>query len=148
MGRDRFVYIKNTFDKVLQNPVIKKIYSKNEYKPSVVHQDGNRLQLSLDQEIEAGLYQLFIGNVLTGGFAVNYNLNESDLTCYTPEELKMLVKQTGIKYFNLLNEKNGNFAGAIYELDHGLQYWKLFIYLALFFLIIEIAIIKFWDNFF
>jgi hypothetical protein len=75
-------------------------------------------------------------------------LKESELTFYTTEELKKLLSQSGIKYFNLLNEKSGSFAGAIYELDHGLQYWKLFIYIALFFLLAEVAIIKFWEKIF
>jgi hypothetical protein len=148
LGKDRFLYVKNPFNKVLQTPVVKKFNSDKEYKPSIVQQEGNRLQLSLDQEIEAGLYQLIIGNDIVGGVAVNYDLNESDLTYYKPDELKIFVHQAGIKYFNLLNEKNGNFAGAVYELDHGLQYWKLFIFIALFFLLLEIAIIKFWDKFF
>jgi hypothetical protein len=148
LGRDRFLFVKNPFDKVLQTPVIKKLNSDKEYKPSFVQQEGSRLQLSLDQEIDAGLYKLIVGNDIIGGVAVNYDLNESDLTYYKPDELKTFVHQVGIKYFNLLNEKNGNLAGAVYELDHGIQYWKLFIYIALFFLLLEVAIIKFWDKFF
>jgi hypothetical protein len=148
LGKDRYLYVKNPFDKVLQNPVIKKMNTEKEYKPSNLQLNGNLLQISLDQGIEAGLYQVLFGNEVIGGAAINYDLKESDLACYTPEEIKTLVNQAGIKYFNLLNEKNGNFSGAVYELDHGLQYWKLFIYFALFFLLLEVAIIKFWDKFF
>jgi hypothetical protein len=148
MGQDRIISLKNPFDKVLQSPVLDKLNSDVAFKPSIVNQEGNRLQIDLDPEIEAGLYRVLLGNELIGGVAINFDLNESDLTCYTPEELKTLVGQAGIKYFNLLNEKNGNFEGAVYELDHGLQYWKFFIFIALFFLLIELAIIKFWDKIF
>jgi hypothetical protein len=148
LGKDRYLYVKNPFDKVLQNPVIKKMNTEKEFKPSSLQLNGNLLQLSIDQGIDAGLYRVLFGNDVIGGAAINYDLKESDLACYTPEEIKTLVNQAGIKYFNLLNEKNGNFSGAVYELDHGLQYWKLFIYFALFFLLLEIAIIKFWDKFF
>jgi len=148
LGRDRFIYAKNPFDKVLQSPVVRKRDTKKEFKSSNVQQQDNRLQLSIDQGIEAGLYQIVIENEIIDGVAINFDLNESDLTCYSSDELKTLLDKSGVKYFNLLNEKNGNFAGAIYELDHGLQYWKLFIYIALLFLLLEIAIIKFWDKFF
>jgi hypothetical protein len=148
MGKDRFISLKNPFDKVLQSPVLKKHSSESEFKPSVVNQEGSRLQISLDPEIDAGLYKISMGNDVIGGVAVNFDLNESDLTCYSHEELKILVSQAGIKYFNMLNEKNGNFEGAVYELDHGSQYWKLFIFIGLFFLLIELAIIKFWDKIF
>jgi hypothetical protein len=148
LGRDRFVYVRNPFDKVLQSLVIKKLNSDKEYKPSIIQQEGKQLQLSIDQEIDAGLYHLLSENEVIGGMAINFELNESDLTCYTPDELKILIGQAGIKYFNLLNEKNGNFSTAIEELDNGKQFWKLFIYFALFFLLLEVAIIKFWDRIF
>ena len=128
--------------------MVRKLNPVKEFKPSIVQLEDNRIQLSIDQEAEAGLYQVLLENEVIDGVALNYDLKESELTFYTTEELKKLLSQSGIKYFNLLNEKSGSFAGAIYELDHGLQYWKLFIYIALFFLLAEVAIIKFWEKIF
>jgi len=148
LGKNRFLLVKNPFDKMLQSPIIKKNSSNDESIPSVIQQEGKILQLSIDNGLEAGLYEILLEKSVIGGVAVNFDLKESDLTCYTPEELKTFAGQVGIKKFNLLNEKNGNFASAIHELDHGRQHWKLFIFLALFFLLFEFSVIKFWDRIF
>ena len=148
LGKDRFLFIRNPFEYINQNPVIRDRNNGKEFIPEVVEHESNMLQLSIDKDMAAGLYQIFLENKMIGGVAVNYDLKESDLSLYTPDEIKTMVGQSGIKYFNLLTSKNGNFTNSISELDSGKQRWKYFIFLALFFVLVEIAIIKFWDAVF
>ncbi|HNW50132.1 MAG TPA: BatA and WFA domain-containing protein [Prolixibacteraceae bacterium] len=148
LGKDRFLDVKNPSNKKLQSLVVRKLNSSAEFKPTIISQEDNRIQTTIDPDAEAGLYQISLDDEVIDGAAINYELKESDLTCYSSDEIRKLVGQSGIKYFNLVNEKNGNLAGAVYELDHGIQRWKIFVILALFFLLAEMAIIKFWDKFF
>jgi len=147
IGNDKFAFCSYPLD-VLQTPVLRNIASSKEYIPAIVTQERNQLQMSIDQNMDAGLYQVKIGNEQIGGVAINYDLTESDLTCYTSDELRLIIGQSGIKNYNLLNEKNGNLTTALSELDNGKQFWKLFIFIALFFILLEVSIIKFWDKIF
>jgi hypothetical protein len=104
--------------------------------------------MSIDVNMDAGLYLVKVGTDEIGGVAVNYNLTESDLTSYTTDELKTLIGQSGIKKYNLLNENNSDLSATIAELDSGKQYWKLFIFIALFFILLEASIIRLWDKIF
>jgi hypothetical protein len=146
IGNDQYVSIRNPYDQALQSPVIKNSTSGFEYVSSDIRQEGKSLQLSVDDGIEAGLYRVYFGNDLMGGFAMNYNLSESDLTTYSIDEIKTLSTQSGLKFLNVLNQSNGNFSRAIEELDSGRQMWKIFIWLALLFLLFELLVIKFWDK--
>jgi hypothetical protein len=148
IGNDKFAYSSYPLNKVLQSPVLRNGLTLKEYIPAMVRQEGSQIQMSIDQNMDAGLYQVTIGDEQIGGIALNYDLTESDLTCYTSEELRILLGQSGIKNFNLLNERNGNFAATLSELDSGKQFWKFFIFITLFFILLEVSIIKFWDKIF
>jgi hypothetical protein len=148
LGKDKFVYCNNPFDKVMQSPVLKNKLTLKEFIPSNVKQEGNQIQMSIDVNMDAGLYLAKVGTDEIGGVAVNYNLTESDLTSYTTDELKTLIGQSGIKKYNLLNENNSDLSATIAELDSGKQYWKLFIFIALFFILLEASIIRLWDKIF
>lgn len=147
LGKDKFAQCDNPLETVSQNPLLQNILSSKEFIPSVVKQEGIQILMSID-DIDAGLYRVNVGKEQIGGIAVNYNLTESDLTCYTSEELETLVNQAGIKHYNLLNTKNSSLSSAIAELDNGKQYWKLFIFMALLFILLEASIIRLWDEFF
>jgi len=148
IGNDKFAHSNYPLDNVLQSPVLRNTLSSKEYIPALVKQEGNQIQMSIDPNMDAGLYRVNIGNDQIGGVAINYDLTESDLTCYTSDELRVLIGQSGIKNYNLLNEKNGNLTEAITELDNGKQFWKLFIFIVFFFILLEVSIMKFWDKIF
>jgi hypothetical protein len=148
LGNDKFAYCNNPLDKVMQSPVLQNKLTLKEFIPAIVKQEGNQIQMSIDENMDAGLYVVNVGDNEIGGVAINYNLTESDLTCYTSDELKTLIAQSGMKKYNLLNEKNGDLSTAIAELDSGKPYWKLFIFIALFFILLEASIIRLWDKIF
>jgi hypothetical protein len=148
LGKDKFTYCTNPLEGVFQSPVLRNKITSKEYIPAIVKQEGNLIQMSVDENMDAGLYLVNVGKDQIGGVAINYDLKESDLTCYTTDELKALIGQSDIKHYNLLNEKNGNLSTAIEELDNGKQYWKLFIFMVLFFILLEASIIRLWDRIF
>jgi hypothetical protein len=148
LGKDKYVWCNNPLETLTQNPVLRNTVSSKEIIPSIVKQEGNQIEMSIDENMDAGLYVVNVGKDQIDGIALNYNLTESDLTCYSPDDLRTLAGQAGIKHFNLLNEKNNNLSSAIAELDNGKQYWKTFILIAILFLLLEASIIKFWDKIF
>jgi hypothetical protein len=148
LGKDRFFTIKNPFDKLLQNPVIKEASTGNDVIPEVVQQEGNMLRLNIDDNLGAGFFKVYLEEEIIGGVALNYDLKESDLSYYSSDELKTFASQAGIKRFNVVDETASGFNIAINELDQGKQLWKIFIILSLFFIIVEFIVIKFWDWFF
>ena len=96
----------------------------------------------LPQDIrQSGNYLLLGQNNQQIGLAFNYNRLESDLTCYTKEELKELITTLSL-HAKLLDYEINSMGSAIQEINAGKKYWKLCIILGLLFLAAEIALIK------
>lgn len=148
LGRDRYFEVKSLDDEVIQNPVIRNLQNGTEIIPSVIKQGGTGLRLRIDPDFDAGIYEVLNASKKIDEVALNYDLNESDLNYYTPDELITYARQQGIKHLNLIEQKAQSFEGTIRELDQGKKLWTLFIAIALFFLLLEAGIIKFWDVLF
>ncbi len=93
---------------------------------------------------EAGNYQLYAGDSLIAGVAVNYDRQESDLRAYTPEEIKEVLKSQGLNNHRIIDGLNRNVSQSIIEMTVARFLWKWFLLLALLFLATEIAIIRLW----
>jgi Aerotolerance regulator N-terminal len=89
---------------------------------------------------EAGNYTLENENTNIG-LAFNYDRLESKLSCYTPVELE---EQININTLNaqIIEIENNTIKSALSEMNIGKRYWKYCIILALFFLAVEIILIK------
>ncbi|HPR32998.1 MAG TPA: BatA domain-containing protein [Prolixibacteraceae bacterium] len=148
LGKDRYSAIRYPSDRMFENPLVRNRESGAEWVPAVQRPDGNFLHLSIDPEMEAGFYSVRSGGDTIGAFALNYDLNESELSYYTSDEIETYAQQTGIRNVEVIREKTGDLENRIRELDSGRQHWKWFIALALFFLFIEFLIIRFWDRLF
>lgn len=75
------------------------------------------------------------------GLSFNYNRNESNLSCFSPEEIKEHINTSQINA-QLVEADIQNMNSSIHEINSGKKYWKLCIILALLFLATEIALIK------
>ena len=148
LGHDRYFEVRSLNDEVIQNPVVRNLQNGNEFIPSVIKQGGTSLRLRIDPAYDAGIYEVRNANNKIDEVALNYDLNESDLNYYTPDELITFASQQGIENLNLIEQKAQSFEGTIRDLDQGKKRWTLFIAIALFFLLLEAAIIKFWDVLF
>jgi len=91
----------------------------------------------------ADYYELKVKNEKIGLTALNYPRIESELFYFTPEELREEMRKSGLENFKM------DQVSEIYEinkvpskLQNGL--WRIFLILALLFLITEMCLIKFW----
>ena len=95
-----------------------------------------------DQVNKAGTYMLKNGEDTVTAIAFNYNRNESELKCYTASELEDMIKEKGLKHFNVLDLKNKGVANVLDELNQGIRFWRLCVVLALLFLLAEVVLLR------
>jgi len=105
----------------------------------------SKLEISFHNQIKAaGNYTLFREKQAIKDISYNYDRNESKLDFYTNEEIKKQIKDNQLINFKLIESKNKQLGELIKEINRGIRLWKLFIFLALIFLLGEIFLIRFW----
>ncbi len=136
-------------DKVTPNAVYKLRRNKVEIIP-VQRITGNQLLLEIPQGdqlgegLDAGYFELLLDNKVEQLIALNHNNKESKLDYYSPEELKTIFAgQKNVQIFDSLNDDA--FSQEFQQQNMGTSLWKYFLYAALFFLLVEIALIRFKD---
>jgi hypothetical protein len=131
-------------DSILPKEVykIKKLDSDFEFIPETQSTAGNIRLMPHDQVKNAGLYSILEGSRIFQGLAFNYDRKESELDCYTADEMNNGLKQSGIKYFAVMQAKKIPITKQIHEMSQGTPLWKIFIILTLLFIAGEIALIR------
>ena len=153
-ARQKYAYSTENDDAVIlnQNPnsdelTIVDVQTKDEFKTSVRSHGTEKKQLFLDElPKEAGHYLIKDGNEILQSISYNYPRKESIAEFYTEEDLQKQLDSKGLKQFQLIKSTNANFSETAQNLNNGKQLWKYFIFLAIFFLVCEVSIIRFWKN--
>ncbi len=102
-------------------------------------------QLNLDElPKQAGHYLIQDGTTTVQPLSYNYSRKESVPEFFTEQELQEIIKKYNLKRFQPIGSTELSFTEALQDLNKGKQLWKYFIMLAIFFLVCEIAIIRFW----
>ncbi|MER2997778.1 BatA domain-containing protein [Pontibacter populi] len=105
---------------------------------------GGNLYLNIPPDLnEAGIYNLTLNGVTAGTVAFNYDNRESFLETYTPDELRTIV---GSDRKNIHVYDYGDAFSVKNEFEKryfGVKLWKYCLILCLFFLMAEIALIRF-----
>lgn len=143
LGQDQMIEIKNTtlsgdnifhlknsklkFDIVPESRVINNIVSLN------VH----------DQVNQSGTYELTAGNQMIGLNSFNYDRHESDLECFSAEELTEAISKYKLSLIQLIEPSNTDLGHTVAELNEGKKLWKHCVLAALLFLAAEILLIRF-----
>lgn len=96
-----------------------------------------------NQITNAGNYNLFTGKDLVMGLSFNFNRKESDLSCYTKDELIAQLTNRNFNNFNLLETGAQSLKQSLMEIEQGKKLWKFFIILALLFLAVEGLLLRF-----
>lgn len=101
----------------------------------------------LDQLSEAGNYHIVSDKDTLAGLAFNFNRKESNTDCYKVNEIKILTSQYKLSNFSILSAKLESLSTEINELvSERKDLWKIFIILALIFIVAEVIVIKFWKE--
>ena len=95
-----------------------------------------------DQVRRAGFYDLMAGTKLLDTYAFNYDRHESNPAIYSREELENLVESREESNLFLLSDQDKPVYQSISELNKGKGMWKLFIWLALLFIVTEILLLR------
>ncbi len=95
-----------------------------------------------NQAKEAGNYMLMAGSDTLMPIAVNYNRLESDLKTITPDEITEGFDKNRLENFTVLDVMKKGVSKSLADVAEGTQLWRWFIFAALFFLLMEIALLR------
>ncbi|MCD4725581.1 MAG: BatA domain-containing protein [Bacteroidales bacterium] len=95
-----------------------------------------------DQIREAGIYELIVSGKQLIGFAFNYNRKESNPEIISPDELIEYISALNMDNIFMLDARVKPVKQLITEFNKGVELWKIFIWLALLFLLIEIILLR------
>jgi hypothetical protein len=134
-------------DQVKPNAVYKLRKNKTEIIP-VQRISGNQLLLEIPQGdqlgegLSAGYFELVLDNKVEQIIALNHNHAESKLQYYSPDELRAAFSgRKNIQVFDRIDDDA--FSTAFQQQNMGTSLWKYFLYVALFFLLVEIGLVRF-----
>lgn len=110
---------------------------------------GNTSYLDLSgtealQQLKAGIYSIENGK-MPGKMAVNYSRKESDIRRLESDEVAEALEKSGLKNVRMFTIDQGASAVDL-RVDKPYTYWKLFIILAIIFLLSEVLILKLWKG--
>ena len=106
---------------------------------------GNATVLSLYNTIDkAGFYEGVYADSVYFVLAFNYNHKESSMDFLSADDLDSLMRNSAVNNYIIEKGEINNIAKVINDKEKGSQLWKLFIILALFMLLAEGLILRFW----
>jgi len=121
------------------------VQTKEEFKVSARNSGIGRKQLLLnDLTSEAGHYLVNEGDHPIQSLSYNFPRKESIPEFYSTDDIKDQIKSNNLKLMQVIDTQEGNFSEILKDLNNGKQLWKLLIFLSLFFLLCEMAVIRFW----
>ena len=75
--------------------------------------------------------------------SLNYDRTESDISCFSENEIVDLLEEKGLKNVSFSEINEGQSLTKI-DIEKPFEYWKTAILLALLMLLAEMMVIKFW----
>lgn len=106
--------------------------------------DEGKMKLFVhDQIVKSGVYSVKQADSTLAMLAFNYDRTESPNNFETADQLKELLENSGWKNAAVLDGSVKELRQAVMQLDEGQPLWKIFILLALLFLLAEVLLIRF-----
>ena len=138
VGDDEHLNLQLTNNIVGERPVtISKSESDEMFIPEQLVQKG-QLQLSLYGNIKtSGYYNFLLNDSILSAMAFNYSRDESDLRCYTPQQIDSLCQVAKIPDYRIVELDDTGYTEVINALQKESPIWKLFIIFALLTLLAE-----------
>jgi len=126
---------------------IKNLDNSFNFIPNTTNTNNNIKLSKLDAIKKAENYILTNNGDTVCGLSFNYNRKESEIDYYNIDEIKTLIEDNKLKNTEILSAKLDNLNSEMNEIKNERKdLWKIFIVLALVFLIFEILLIKLWKN--
>lgn len=108
---------------------------------------GGLAEVTLGPEIgEAGLFYLVSEEDTLGGIGINYKRDESNIESYTLSELQEIAANWTSGKLRVFDGNSANLANAVEQDMKGRELWKICLFLALFFLLLESLLLRFWKK--
>jgi hypothetical protein len=121
------------------------LLTKEEFITGVRTIGSGKRQIILDEmPKQAGHFLVQDGAKVIQSISYNFSRKESIPEFLSESDLKKVADVKEFKQFQVIQAVNENFSKTLQDLNNGKQLWKLFIILAIFFLICEMAIIRLW----
>lgn len=119
------------------------IETKEGFVPEVLNR-GNGAGILVHGQVKTdGHYLLTLDADTVQSVSFNYDRTESSMDFYSPQEFSEMAESLGITTLRVIESGTENLANTIKELDEGRKMWKIFLMLALLFLLIETILIRF-----
>jgi hypothetical protein len=123
--------------------------------PHIIRRDKTSDMIPEQRVINNSLFLYTRGQITRPGFyeaerngqalqplAFNYSRRESDLGSYSEEELATFIREKGWRNFSVVEDSQANIAKQVLQADGGKKLWKLFILLALGFIVVETTLLR------
>ncbi len=94
----------------------------------------------------AGHYLLVQEDETLNSLAFNYDRSESDFRYFTAGELQQQISTSNLQNASVIDNVESGFTEVLDEIQKGKQLWKWCIALALFFILAEVLIARFWKK--
>lgn len=127
-------------DKVYQ---VENLNGKFSFIPGMMNRDGKTWLYVGQQMLDAGNYLLKSSDKLIGALSFNYSRQESKMDYWSQSEINEMSDKYLKGSVRVLSSEKGELKKAIQEEYEGIQLWKWFVLAALFFLLIEMILLRF-----
>ena len=143
IGKNEMITLQNTDlgnEEVLH---LKAIDSDFDIIPEVRRGNGSINIFVHEQIRQADNYELLLENKALKGISFNYDRAESEMNFYTKSMLADFIKEKKLRSIQILGSSETSFVQSITEFNQGIRLWKLFVILALLFLLAETLLLRF-----
>lgn len=136
------IQLKNDITKQEEPPHIKHVNAEVDIIPQSKLLNNGLNLYTQNQIKQPGFYVVNRGEEKLLPLAFNYSRLESNLNCYNGDELKETLAANQVTTIEVLNVLDENFTEQILQGATGKELWKLFIILALVFIVVELLLLR------
>ncbi|MDH4129485.1 MAG: BatA domain-containing protein, partial [Spirochaetota bacterium] len=122
---------------------IKGVTTTSDIIPEIKKEPGLINLYTQGQIKEEGNYLLTYANTTIAGVSFNYERKESNMQVLTKNELEEQLTKNNLKNFSVMEVGEQSLTKSIVQTAEGTKLWKLFLILALLFILIEILLIRY-----
>ncbi len=134
------------FEDFTDETPLKLVNNEFEYIP-IISKNGLAVNISISgpeaiEKLKSGNYVIKTDSPING-IALNYDRAESEMNYVSKEDVETKLKEQGVKNINFNTVENGQSVTMV-DLQKPKEYWRLFLLLALLFVLSEMALLRFW----